>query len=44
MSNSKTQKAYIDAQAEERGFTNLTVITADVLQFDTEERCAIRLL
>jgi len=30
VSNSRTQKEHIDAQARKRGITNLTVITADV--------------
>lgn len=30
VSNSKTQKAYIDHQASERGLTNLTVLTRDL--------------
>jgi cyclopropane-fatty-acyl-phospholipid synthase len=34
VSNSRTQKAYIDGQAKERGLGNLTVITCDINQFD----------
>ncbi|KAF7315968.1 S-adenosyl-L-methionine-dependent methyltransferase [Mycena indigotica] len=34
LSNSSTQKAYIDATAKERGHTNLEIITADVNHFD----------
>jgi len=35
VSNSRSQKASIDARAAERGLTNLTVITADMNVFDT---------
>lgn len=34
VSNSRTQKAYIDAQAAERGLHNLSVITCDVNQLE----------
>ena len=34
LSNSKTQKEYIDSKAKEKGLTNLTVITANVVEFD----------
>ncbi|SFW87615.1 SAM-dependent methyltransferase [Chitinophaga sancti] len=37
VSNSRTQKAYIDAQAADRGVTNLTVITADMNIFHTDQ-------
>lgn len=33
VSNSKTQKAYIDDQAQKRGIKNLEIITADMNQF-----------
>jgi cyclopropane-fatty-acyl-phospholipid synthase len=33
VSNSRTQKAHIDAQARTRGLTNLTVVTADMNAF-----------
>ena len=33
VSNSRTQKMYIDGQAAQRGITNLTVITADINVF-----------
>jgi cyclopropane-fatty-acyl-phospholipid synthase len=33
VSNSRTQKAHIDAQARARGLTNLTVVTADMNAF-----------
>ena len=36
VSNSKSQKAYIDQQASERGLTNLNVITADMNNFAPE--------
>lgn len=36
VSNSRTQKIYIDAQAKERGITNLTVITADMNTFEID--------
>ena len=38
VSNSRTQKAFIDAQAMERGLTNLMVITADMNHFITPEK------
>jgi cyclopropane-fatty-acyl-phospholipid synthase len=38
VSNSRTQKLYIDGQAKERGITNLTVITADMNTFSTGEQ------
>ncbi|KAF0096179.1 MAG: cyclopropane-fatty-acyl-phospholipid synthase [Puniceicoccaceae bacterium 5H] len=38
VSNSRTQKAYIEAQAVERGLTNLRVVTADMNSFAPEER------
>ena len=34
VSNSRTQKAHIDAEAERRGFKNLTIITADMNVFE----------
>ncbi|KAH9942400.1 S-adenosyl-L-methionine-dependent methyltransferase [Epithele typhae] len=34
LSNSRTQKEYIDRKAKERGLTNLEIITADVNTFD----------
>jgi cyclopropane-fatty-acyl-phospholipid synthase len=34
VSNSRTQKEYIDAQAKERGLKNLTVITANMVDFE----------
>jgi cyclopropane fatty-acyl-phospholipid synthase-like methyltransferase len=37
VSNSKTQKEFIDAQAKERGIKNLTVITADMVSFEAPE-------
>lgn len=36
VSNSATQKAFIDRQSAERGLTNLTVITADMNRFDID--------
>ena len=33
VSNSTTQKAYIDGQAREMGLKNLTIITADMVEF-----------
>jgi cyclopropane-fatty-acyl-phospholipid synthase len=33
VSNSRTQKGHIDAEAARRGFTNLTIITADMNDF-----------
>jgi cyclopropane-fatty-acyl-phospholipid synthase len=38
VSNSRSQKRFIDAQAKHRGLTNLEVITADMNEFDTELR------
>jgi len=35
ISNSRTQKEYIDAEAQRRGFTNLTIVTRDINAFDT---------
>lgn len=37
VSNSRSQKAHIDAQAARRGLTNLTIVTADMNVFDLEE-------
>ena len=34
VSNSRTQKAHIDADATERGLENLTVVTADIAEFE----------
>ncbi|KAH9909796.1 methyltransferase [Xylariomycetidae sp. FL2044] len=36
-SNSRTQKEYIDAKAKEKGLTNLTVITGDVVDYEFEK-------
>jgi cyclopropane-fatty-acyl-phospholipid synthase len=33
VSNSRTQKAYIDMQAQQQGLRNVTVITADMNDF-----------
>jgi cation-transporting ATPase 13A2 len=33
-SNSRTQKLYIDEKAKEKGFTNLTVITGNVVDYE----------
>lgn len=38
VSNSRTQKIYIDEQAKVRGLTNLTIITADMNVFETDKR------
>lgn len=38
LSNSHSQREYIEAQAAQRGLTNLTVITRDINAFDTEQR------
>ncbi len=35
ISNSRTQKTFIDAEAQRRGLTNLTIVTADINIFDT---------
>jgi len=37
VSNSSSQKVYIDSQAQSRGIENLTVITADMNDFATDE-------
>jgi len=36
-SNSRTQKIYIDGQAKEKGLTNLTVITGNVVDYEFEK-------
>jgi cyclopropane-fatty-acyl-phospholipid synthase len=36
VSNSRTQKAHIDAEAQRRGLGNLTIITADMNDFEPE--------
>ncbi len=38
VSNSASQRAYIEAQAAARGFDNLTIITADMNDFETDAR------
>jgi cyclopropane-fatty-acyl-phospholipid synthase len=38
VSNSTSQKAYIDGQAQQRGLRNLRIVTADMNDFDTDER------
>jgi cyclopropane-fatty-acyl-phospholipid synthase len=38
VSNSRTQKEYIDATAKSRGINNITIITADMNHFSTEEK------
>ena len=38
VSNSRSQRHHIEAQARQRGLTNLTVITADMNDFVTEDR------
>ena len=38
VSNSATQKAHIDGQAAAAGLTNLEVVTANVVEWDTDER------
>lgn len=38
ISNSSSQRAFIEAQAGERGLTNLRVLTRDVNDFDTTDR------
>lgn len=35
-SNSKTQKEYIDGQARQKGLSNLSVITGDVVDYEFE--------
>ena len=38
VSNSKTQKIFIDSEAKKRNINNLTVITADMNSFSTEKK------
>lgn len=38
VSNSRSQKQFIDAEASRRGFANLEVVTADINEFDTDRR------
>jgi cyclopropane-fatty-acyl-phospholipid synthase len=38
LSNSRTQKQYIDEQAKQRGITNLTVLTSDINAFTIDEQ------
>lgn len=38
VSNSSTQKLYIDDQAKQRGLNNITVITKDINNFETVEK------
>jgi cyclopropane-fatty-acyl-phospholipid synthase len=38
VSNSRTQKVYIDKQAKQRGITNLTVLTADMNTFTIKDK------
>lgn len=38
VSNSKTQKEYIDSVAKEKGFKNLTIITQDMNDFQIKEK------
>jgi cyclopropane-fatty-acyl-phospholipid synthase len=38
VSNSRTQKIFIDEQAKARGLTNLAIVTADMNVFETEKR------
>lgn len=37
VSNSRTQKEYIDGEAKKRGLTNLTIVTADMNAFTTDQ-------
>lgn len=36
-SNSRTQKEYIDSRSEEKGLTNLKVITGNVVDYEFEK-------
>jgi len=38
LSNSRSQRDYIEAQARERGLSNVRVITRDINEFDTSEQ------
>lgn len=38
ISNSKTQKEFIDGEAQKRGISNLTVITSNINDFDIEKQ------
>jgi cyclopropane-fatty-acyl-phospholipid synthase len=44
VSNSKTQKAFIDEQAQQRGIKNLTVLTADMNDFSIDANCFDRVV
>lgn len=39
-SNSRTQKQYIDSCAQQKGFTNLTVVTGDIATYEFQEPLA----
>ncbi len=38
VSNSKTQKEFIDREAKKRGIQNLTIITSDINNFNTDQK------
>ena len=44
VSNSQSQKAFIDARARERGLTNLEIVTADMNHFSPGEHMADRVV
>jgi cation-transporting ATPase 13A2 len=43
-SNSKTQKIYIDDKAREKGFTNVTVITGNVVDYEFDKEAFDRVV
>lgn len=43
-SNSQSQKKYIDDRAQEKGFTNLTVITGDIEDYEFEANSFDRII
>ncbi|KAI1645660.1 methyltransferase [Daldinia loculata] len=43
-SNSQSQKKYIDDRAQEKGFTNLTVITGDIVDYEFEANSFDRII
>ena len=43
-SNSKTQKIYIDAKAQEKGLQNITVVTGNVVDYEFEKEAFDRVV
>jgi len=44
LSNSRTQKIYIDSTAKGKGLTNLTVITGNIADYEFERDCFDRVV